>query len=375
MLQENNYHSFQLGQLPQGCRHCVRGEKLVLFVTGYCPRRCYFCPLSDDKYKKDVIFANERKAGSIKDIILEARNMRAKGAGITGGDPLARLERTAGYIRALKKEFGKKFHIHLYTSLNLVREHSLQKLFLAGLDEIRFHPDLDSRHLWKNLALAKKFSWDTGMEIPVLPTKIKETKALIDYAQDKVDFINLNELEMADNSQSKLGRMGFATKNKLSYAVRGSLDAGKRLLWYVQRKGYPLPVHLCTATLKDAVQLSNRIRREARYSKKAFDTVDEDGLLVRGALYLPELKPGFGYRKKLEQDLSRQIAALRGICARMKKELNLKHVWVDEAKPRILLPKKHVLKLKKEFLKMGLVPAVVREYPTADQLEIEVEFL
>ena len=70
---------------------------------------------------------------------------------------------------------------------------------------------------------------------------------------------------------------------------------------YVKEKDYNLNVHLCTAKLKDATQLAERIKREAKYSHHKFDIVDKEGMLTRGALYLEELKPGFKYRKKLAE--------------------------------------------------------------------------
>ena len=102
-MQENQYYSYNLGPLPKGCQMCVRGEKLVLFVTGICPRKCSFCPVSDEKYQHDVIFANERSVTATEDLLKEAEAMKAKGAGITGGDPLAKLERTLEYIKLLKQ--------------------------------------------------------------------------------------------------------------------------------------------------------------------------------------------------------------------------------------------------------------------------------
>ncbi len=378
MLKENKYYSYNLGPLPVGCRYCVKGEKFVLFITGICPRSCYFCPVSDQKYQQDVIFANERKIESFSDIIAEAEAMDAQGAGVTGGDPLCKIERTVEYIKQLKKHFGKEFHIHLYTSLNLATKENLKKLHEAGLDEIRFHLDLDSKNWWDNLKLAKEFKWDVGVEIPLIPNKEKETKELIDFIHDKVDFLNLNELEVADNKQSKLLQMGFQTKDQLSYAIKGSLELGSSLLEYVQAKEYKISVHLCTAKLKDAVQLSNRIKREAKVSRNKFDLVDDEGMLIRGALYFQELSPGFEYRKQLELcDKNYFINRLKPLSDKIKKDLKLKDedLKIDLQKPRIILAKKQVLKNKKKFIKMGLLPAVVTEYPTADQLEVEVEFL
>ena len=377
-MKPNKCHSYNLKKLPNGCLSCILGQKVVIFITGICPRKCYFCPVSDHKFGKDDAYANERKINSTEDLFKECELMQAKGAGITGGDPLSRLDRTVEYIQILKEKYGKEFHIHLYTSLNLVTKETLKKLYDAGLDEIRFHFDLDNDKFWKNVTLANEFEWDVGVELPLVPTKEKEIQKIIDFIQDKVSFMNLNELEIADNSLSKLGEMDFKVKNQLSYAIEGSLESGIRLLEYIQEKEYPLQAHLCTAKLKDAVQLTNRIKRESENVKKEYDIVDDEGLLIRGALYLYHLKPGFEYRKKLaEVDKSKFIDKLKPLYDRIKKKFKLddKDIFLDEEKPRILISKKNVKKNKNQLKKMGLMPTIVLEYPTADQLEIEVEFL
>lgn len=378
MIAENKFYSYNINGFPEGCRMCVKGEKLVLFVTGICPRKCYFCPLSDEKYGKDVIYANEKNTDAVQDITTEAKNMHAKGAGITGGDPLAKLSRTVESIKALKQEFGKKFHIHLYTSLNLVSEQTLKQLYEAGLDEIRFHPDLDDERFWKNIQQAKKFSWDIGVEIPMIPTKTEQIKKLLDFANDKISFINFNELEIADNELSKLLDMGFENKETWSYGVKGSVEAGLEIMEYIQQKKYKLKVHLCTAKLKDKIQLANRIKNEGNVMKRAFDEIDEEGLLTRGALYFPELKPGIGCSQKLktinrteyEPKLNTMINAIKE-----KLKLNDDMIAVDTDKMRILISKKHVKKHKAYFKSLKLVPATVIEYPTADQFEVEIDFV
>jgi uncharacterized protein len=377
MIKENKFYSFNSGVLPKGCQQCVKGEKLVLFVTGICPRKCYFCPVSDEKYGKDITFANEKKCFTSKDVVEEARLMNAKGAGITGGDPLAKIDRTVRYIKTLKKEFGSEFHIHLYTSLRLISDDTLQKLYIAGLDELRLHPDLDSDQLWKRLDMATKFPWDLGIEVPLVPGKKKETKKLIDFIQTKVMFLNLNELEVADNSQSKLLDMGFNTDSEFSYSIKGSKELGLELIKYIQEKEYSLPVHVCTAKLKDATQLTERIKREGAGAKKEFDVIDDEGLLTRGALYLNELKPGVGYRESLKENHFEIIAKLEETLplVQAKLKLNDDELFLDKSKPRILISKKNAKKNKTKLMNLGLVPAIVIEYPTADQLEIEVDFL
>lgn len=377
-MHPNQHHSYNLKHLPKGCQYCVKGEKLVVFVTGICPRHCHFCPVSDEKYQKDVIFANERKLKDTDDLIAEAEMMQAKGAGITGGDPLSRLDRTCEYIKKLKERFRKEFHIHLYTSLELVNENTLKKLHDSGLDEIRFHLDLEDKKLWERIKLSKKFFWDVGVEVPLIPEKENVLQEMIDYLQDKVDFVNFNELEVADNAQNTLLEKGAETKDQFSYAVKDSIETGLRLLEYSERKKYHLPLHACTAKLKDSVQLANRIKRESERARHPFDLVNEEGILTRGALYFEDMRPDFGYRKRLhEANKEEYLQRLLPLLEQIKKKLRLKdqEIFLDKEKPRILLSKRLTIKKKNYFFSLGLRPAIVMEYPTTDQLEVEVEFL
>jgi pyruvate formate-lyase activating enzyme-like uncharacterized protein len=376
MISKTNVYSWKKGKLPKGCAYCVKGEKLVLFVTGLCPNKCFFCPVSEKKCGKDVIYANEWKITSPKDILEEAKLTKAKGAGITGGDPLVKLDRTVKYIKLLKKNFGKNFHIHLYTPLNLVTETRLKKLHQAGLDEIRFHPMLDKPKEWKRIELANKFKWDVGVEIPIIPGKKAQTKKLIDFIKDKIDFLNLNELEISDTNVNKLVEKGFKPKNKLSYGVKGSEKLAKELLNYLKKT--KLNIHYCTTTTKDKAQLARRIKRRALNIALKTDFITKEGTLVRGAIYLPELKPDFGYGLQVESiNTKKYLNKLRRAKAKLQKELKipLTLLKIDNQKPRILTSLAVVDELKNEIKKLKLVPAIVEEYPTWDSLEVDVQFL
>jgi pyruvate formate-lyase activating enzyme-like uncharacterized protein len=70
-IKNTGHFSKCTGEISKGCRLCVKGRKLVVFVTGVCSRNCYYCPLSEEKKNKDVIFANERPVNSKSDIISE----------------------------------------------------------------------------------------------------------------------------------------------------------------------------------------------------------------------------------------------------------------------------------------------------------------
>ncbi len=102
-LGEKYAGSRHLGVLPMGCIQCREGAKLVLFVTGMCDKECFYCPVSREKMYRDVMFANERAIHPPRDgqpasehwsaLFEECDMISAKGAGITGGDPMVKPER------------------------------------------------------------------------------------------------------------------------------------------------------------------------------------------------------------------------------------------------------------------------------------------
>jgi len=186
----------------------MEGAKMVLFITGLCSRRCFYCPISEEKWQSDVIYANElfigecgatvamgansaneeeasvaqTATGHIEDtssagehsepagllqklpsehadgellteselaaIMEEAEAMDALGTGITGGDPMDVPDRVIQVIKALKSRFGPEHHIHMYTSGSFDPRY-IEELEQAGLDEIRFHPPPS---MWSRLA-------------------------------------------------------------------------------------------------------------------------------------------------------------------------------------------------------------------------------
>lgn len=379
-VSKTSHCSWKAGKLAKGCELCVKGEKLVLFITGLCSQRCFYCPVSEQKFGSDVVFADEwqvKNPNNPVELIEEAKLIRAKGAGITGGDPLASVDRCCEYIRLLKQNFGKDFHVHLYTPLILVTQEKLAKLFDAGLDEIRFHPNLDDKTLWPRLDLAKKFSWSVGVEIPVIPGYDEKTKALIDFIADKVDFINLNELEMSDTQAHHYNLpKNFIAKDSLSYGVKGSEKLALELVKYSASKG--LCAHFCTARLKDKVQVGQRLKRRAETTAKIDEQITKEGTIIRGIIYLKDTIPGINYRKHL-QEINKEKMIEKLIETRNKliaqNIFSSYEICVDEQKFRLVVSAKRLKKSATVIKNLNLCPAIVEEYPTADALEIDVQFI
>ncbi|MFH0978707.1 MAG: radical SAM protein [Candidatus Woesearchaeota archaeon] len=372
-IEKTKFHSWKIGQIAKGCELCVKGQKLVLFVTGVCGQDCFFCPLSEQKKNRDVIYANEWPITTYEDIITEAKLTEAKGAGITGGDPLLRLARTVEIIKLLKESFGRQFHIHLYTPLTNISWENLKELHLAGLDEIRFHPELDNKAHWERITFSKRFDWDVGIEIPALPGFEKQTLELIDFVHDKIDFLNLNELEISSTNAENLAKLGYYTKNEVSYGVKGSEELAMKLLGHCEKLG--LKTHYCTTTLKDKEQLAKRILRRAKNVARKFDKITGEGMLIRGAVYLNGLEAGFNYRDRITKANKKEaIVLLNALKVMLTKRFSLSHEMtaIDEIKLRLLTSESIARRIAG---KIDNKCAVVEEYPTYDQFEIEVEIL
>jgi pyruvate formate-lyase activating enzyme-like uncharacterized protein len=204
--------------------------------------------------------------------------MDALGTGITGGEPLLKLNRVLDYIKLLKSEFGSAHHIHLYSAL-APSEQTLDALACAGLDEIRFHPPLEewdyfsSSRYYEALEYTGQLGLHAGVEIPA----IKPVPTIIEALKELGGFLNLNELEFSETNFDAMVARGFVPI-KSGYAALGSRKIALEIA------SNDVPVYFCSSSSKDKVQLRERLKRKARRIARPFDEVTDDGTLVFGVL-------------------------------------------------------------------------------------------
>ncbi|MEM2934096.1 MAG: radical SAM protein [Methanocellales archaeon] len=279
-VKRDSTDSFYTAQ-TRGCELCAQGAKLVLFITGLCSRHCFYCPLSDKRRGVDRVFANERPVTREEDVIEEALNMSALGTGITGGEPLLKLERVLHYILLLKQKFGDEHHLHLYTSLP-VKAAELEALSSAGLDEIRFHPpeehwdSLESSDYYESLKIARKLGLDIAIEIPA----IRAAKGIIKALKKTSGYLILNELEFSETNEEELKARGFVYRDDVSYAAKGS----REVAWEILKQREGVPVRFCSSRFKDAVQMRERLKRIASNVARPFDEITEEGTIIYGVI-------------------------------------------------------------------------------------------
>ncbi|MDA3836039.1 MAG: radical SAM protein [Nanoarchaeota archaeon] len=340
-MKQTKYNSYKTNSLPQGCKLCVKGQKMVLFVTGLCSRGCKFCPLSKMRKDIDSTYSNERKVKNFSGIAEEIKAQGAKGCSLTGGDPLLKLDRTLALAKKLKETFGRKFHIHIYVSTKLVTEETLEKLS-HYIDEIRFHPDFDKdlEEEAAKIKLASKF-WNKkqiGVELPMFPDKKEEIWQIIKSVQDTISFLNLNELESGEYSEKHMGKNYDLTED--GYTISDSIEAGRDLAKRLENSFPKLRIHMCTADLKNNHQYKNRLKnyKQMKYAKR-----NEDGLNVY-------------FRCENIKDIT--------------DTLPLNKYYIDEDKNKVILAPSLVRKM------IGQIKIEkVEEYPTSEREEAENEFL
>jgi len=277
------------GSLPKGCTLCARGSKMVLLVTGRCSSGCFYCPISEGKRGRDVSFANERPIDNVEEAIEEARTIDAEGTGVTGGDPTGAMTRTTGMIWALKAEFGKGHHIHLYTARPLDGE-ALKELRNAGLDEIRFHPpvdaleDVEGAGYAEAVAIASELGMEAGYEVPILPDHEDQLRTFLRslVGAPGAPFVNMNELEFSSTNAEALRTREYLVRDDISAAVAGSEDLGLRMV--DEFAPYGLRIHYCSAAFKDGIQLRRRLGRRAKNVVRPHELVTEDQTLLKGVV-------------------------------------------------------------------------------------------
>lgn len=327
--------------LSRGCEICRTGAGMVLFVTGRCERSCFYCPLSEERKGKDVVFADEQPVKSMEDILDEARAIGALGTGITGGEPLLQEDYVLECIKALKQEFGPEHHIHLYTGI-LPSLDSFKRLKEAGLNEIRFHPPYTewshTEGLKEALSNARALGLEAGVEIPSL----KPAPEILKAVSETGSFLNLNELEFSETNFQEMSERGFLPHD-LGCGAVGSEEIARA---HFLKDG--LKVHYCPSRFKDAVQLRERLKRRAERVARTFDVPTEDGTVIYGSI-----SGNLESARKMLQDL--------GVPAQM---YAIKDDRIDIA--ALILED-----ISKELKSINCIISLIEQYPLEDGLVVE----
>jgi len=271
------------GQLSKGCQLCLKGFKSVLFITGICRIKCPYCPVSRDRFGKDVVYINEIPVNKIEDIFKEIETCLSYGIAITGGEPLEVIDRVIKVTKMLKNVYGEDFHIHMYINIQSLTEIRLEKLKECKIDELRIHTlsinqILSKIEMLKNL---KDFIPEIILEVPVIPHFKNEIIEIIKllYENEIVKYINLNEVDITESNYEYFVNLGY--KIEFGGSLIGSLDCALEIMNKITKYFPKININICKSKTKDIIQICSRLYRRNFIDSKCFEYVLEDGLLLQ----------------------------------------------------------------------------------------------
>ncbi|MBC8316873.1 MAG: radical SAM protein [Desulfobulbaceae bacterium] len=264
------------GPLSPGCAICTRGEWSCLFINNLCNGRCFYCPTS--QLKKSQPETNSLSFSQANDYLAYLEEFDFRGASISGGEPLITPERTLDFVAKIKKKFGQKIHLWLYTNGILANEIILRQLADHGLDEIRF--DLSAKdYETDKVEIAARLIPTITVEIPAIPEDYPLLSGLLPrLAEIGVKHLNLHQLRLTPFNAEKLLQHPYTYSHGKKITVIESELTALRLVRHAAENGGPA-VNYCSFAYKERYQGAASRKRAARALAKPFEEVTKAGYI------------------------------------------------------------------------------------------------
>ena len=266
-----------LRELSPGCRICAEGGWSCLFINGRCNCRCFFCPTSQDEIGLPT--TNTVDFRTPADYVAYLERFGFAGASISGGEPLLTPGRSLAFVTAIKRHFGDRMHVWLYTNGTLVHPEILNRLRDAGLDEIRFDIGATGYRLDK-LRLAVGVIPTVTVEIPAIPEDRERMKShMVEMRETGVNHLNLHQLRLTPYNFDQLAARNYTFVHGDKVTVLESELTALELLQYSLDQRLGLPVNYCSFVYKNRYQALASRRRNAAFVGKGFETLTPAGYL------------------------------------------------------------------------------------------------
>ena len=263
-------------RFPKGCRSCLLGTGLsAVRKTNKCNIQCKFCYNFGELDQIPPIGEGLWEIGGTKfyerdiDLLLSIYD-KPTGISYVYLEPFMEIEK---YYGVIAKFHQAGIHQHMYTNGLCVTEESLKALKEAGLDELRFNLGGTncSDVVIRNMALAKKYIPDVGIETPMTPEFFEaffEKKEAI--LATGIDFINCAELHLNMNNLGNfLGENMYMCR--LGYlSPISSRDLTLQFMKIASEENWPLAVHDCSNQTKFARDLNLRAKEGGWFGASSY---------------------------------------------------------------------------------------------------------
>jgi len=265
------------GALSPGCEICGEGTWSCLFINGRCNCRCFYCPTAQDHI--DIPTTNAVQFPRPQDYTDYIEVFKFRGVGLSGGEPLLTFDRTLDYLSVLKKRFGDRVYVWLYTNGTLVNEDRLLRLRDAGLDEIRFDSSASGYDMRMVTVAAKSIAAVT-VEIPAIPEDFELLQSKIIQMQNSgVQYLNLHQLRLTPHNFANLSSRPYTFLHGEKVTVLESEITALRLLEYMIINKIDLPINYCSFPYKHRFQRATARIRNAYFVRQGYEDITENGYL------------------------------------------------------------------------------------------------
>jgi pyruvate formate-lyase activating enzyme-like uncharacterized protein len=264
------------GPLSPGCELCAQGQWSCLFVNGICNCCCFYCPAEQNSV--DMPMTNRISFLEPQEYIEYLEKFGFRGVGLSGGEPLMTLKTTLRFAEKVKKRFGERIYIWLYTNGTLVDADKLSRLADAGVNEIRFDIGATAYDLSK-VGLAVGTIGRVTVEIPAVPEDVELMKKVIPAMKDMgIDHLNLHQIRVTPYNADKLLRRGyrFIPGEKVT-VLESELAALELMSFSLQQVG--LPVNYCSFVYRHRYQNAAAKAKSAGLVQKGHESLTESGMI------------------------------------------------------------------------------------------------
>ncbi len=263
-------------RFPKGCRSCLLGTGLsAVRKTNKCNIQCKFCYNYGELDQIPPIGEGLWEIGGTKfyeqdiDLLLDTCQ-KPTGISYVYLEPFMEIEK---YYGVIAKFHQAGIHQHMYTNGLRVTEESLKALAEAGLDELRFN--LGGTNcadaVISNMAMAKKYIPDVGIETPMTPeffdTFMAKKEAILATG---IDYINCAELHLnMNNLDNYLGENMYMCR--LGYlSPISSRDLTLVFMRIAAEEQWPVAVHDCSNLTKFARDLNLKAKEGGWFGASSY---------------------------------------------------------------------------------------------------------
>lgn len=283
----NDPSKLYTGELSPGCTSCTQGKWACLYINGLCTRHCFYCPQdrTPTEERQPMPQDEPMEFRSPAEYVRYLKTFDFTGIGISGGEPFMVFDKLTEYIRAIRRAFGRKKYIWVYTNGDLVTGERLKLLGKLRLNEIRF--DISANHY--DLTMVKtavKYIPTITIEIPAIPEDLAIIKGKLRQIENAgVKHLNIHQLMTTGHNRQAFKRRGYTLLkgpfiNKHIPVLESEL-AGYEILKAAIKMNLKTHVNYCSTWYKARFQATAFSNRYAPFCKDEGEVVTEAGYVRR----------------------------------------------------------------------------------------------